>query len=257
MANKVAAGPTRQEAKGSLSQFRKRIRPSLRKIESWSLRSQKLGDRLRAYYHVGSELLSLNRTGAYSLAELKEVLGRGRRWQLEVRTFAQRYDKRQLQELCAQANIINWGHIRLVLWLPPKEREKWLGMSYQNRWGAHRFCRELKRRGVMGGAGGSRGGRPLGGSQKQPLLRLEQLTRMTEDWANLAQEVFNGRKDQALLQFQDFDEDFWNRLRKAMKSVVPFQENCEKLRKDPNGAIAKAMGHRASTAAERRSAETN
>ena len=118
MANKVAPGPTRREAKGDLSQFRRRIRPFLRKIETWSLSDQVPGDRLRAYHQIGSELRSLNADARYSLAELQKVIGHGRRWQLEVRKFAEEYDKVQLDDLCRVANVIKWGHLRLLLWLP-------------------------------------------------------------------------------------------------------------------------------------------
>ena len=252
MPSRIATGTVRSDANIRLSQFRRRIRPMLRKIETWPLSSQKPGERLVAYYQVGSELLKLNSTGDYALAELKKkAVGRGRRWQLETRRFAEQYDQRQLRDLCKQADNINWGHVRLMLWLPPKDREKWLKMSHRQGWGALRFRRELKRRGVLGGPGES-GGRPLGGSRTQPEERVEQLIRLTDDWANLAREVFKGRKKEAMHQFRGFDTKFWNRLRKAMASTAQFQKKCKEFRDQLDRAIATARRN-AAKAAERRS----
>ena len=174
-------------------------------------------------------LLHLNRSGTYSLAQLKENIGRGRRWQLECRTFAERYDQPQLRALCSQANIVTWGHLRLVLWLPPRKRDMWLARCYRNRWAVSRLYRELKWNGVMNGPGGSRGGRPLGGSA-QPALRLWCLLRLTEDWTSLAQEILDRHKDKTLPQLEICNATFWRQLGEAAKSGLRFGKKCDALR---------------------------
>jgi hypothetical protein len=250
MSNRAAISPSGPKSKTSLRKFGRRVKPHLRTIESWPLSGQETTDRFRAYHEIGRELLKLNRSRAYSLAELKEVLGRGRRWQLEVRRFAEQYDEQQLQELCQQADVINWKHLRLLLWMPAQKRQKWLAVCHKNRWTADRFRRELKRRRIMGAWGGARGGRPVGGSRKRPEVQLWHLMQLTDDWTELAQEVLKGRRNQAQLEFQDFDAAFWENLAQARKSTSRFQKSCEKVRDQLDRALATAVRQKAAEAEE-------
>ncbi len=239
MAKKTATRPERPAPPASLAEFRRRISPHLKTIRIWSDASQERAKRIRAYHRIGCELRLVSPT--YSRDLLYEATGHGRSWQREVEQFANQYSKHELNELCAQAeNVITGGHLRLVLFLPPKKRESWLSMSYRRRWTADRLRRELKRQGVLDGSGGSRGGRPMGGSRTQPAFRLEKLARLTDDWVGIGRDLLNDhhQDDPALAELDGCNAAFWKRLQVAMDAAVDFQKKCEGLRDELDHTIA-------------------
>jgi hypothetical protein len=248
MTKQRASDNSRSKADAPLLAFGKRIAPLLDTINSRS--RQETGDRLRAFHRIGCELLRLNRSHVYRLAKLTEVLGYDRHRQREVRKFATLYDPQQLQALCGQADGVSWGHLRLLLGMSPKQRETWLGRIRQNGWSVNVLQRELKSQGMMAAGGGARGGRPLGGSRKQPAIQLRRMRELTADWSELAREVLEARKNDALPQLSGLDKAFWDRLQKAVESTDRLQTKFKKLRVPLDRAIATAKRQKAAEAEE-------
>ena len=239
----MAANPRpdemQREAQARLKQLFEKIKPLLQTIETWSDTSQKPEARLRAYYRVG-RILSDAERWKYSGEELRLVTGHDWSWRREVKAFSKNFTPGQMKAVCNWTSVVGWGHIRLVVSLGAKDRRKWLQKSFQNKWTANDLYRELKAAGVMGGSNTSKGGRPVGGSKTNPVLRLARLVSKTDDWARVCREVlFDDRHDQALRELGCTDA-FWKRLEKVLGATKEFQQAVAKVQNGLKEAVAVA-----------------
>jgi hypothetical protein len=223
----------------SLSEVRANARRLLKTINAKPVKDQVA--KVRTYHALGKLLGVFHEQHKRSeFRDLVKDLGHNRRWGTDLQTFAEKYNKKQLEELCKMVKKnIRFGHVRFLFSLTDTDRTKWIKEAYNEGWSVLGLQREMVQKGKRPKTKNGRplGGRPLGGGN-DPDVRLRRLGDQTNDWIALYQAI---RHDVAALpdkQKKGCLVDLKKKLPTAFEKMEALQTTFRKLSAEKKRAAA-------------------